>query len=152
MPHGNEITEPGTPEKADLEQTSQRCLDIDPAIIEIALAVSAVAALVATQGTNIVVRAFAAIAFILSGVSAAELYWIYLASRIPETLSGFYERRGVLKGYSWLARQWVKLLTSALVGDTPDEEYETLGLLNLLAAFVLLMFVIAAWVAISFFP
>ena len=140
------------PDEPDRQPPPPPSLKVDTGAISVALAVGGISAAFAAQGTNPVLRLLAALAFIVAVVSAFELYWVYLLIRVPDLIAGVYEAgRGGLKGFFWLVRRWLQLLRNALRGVAlmPAEEYLSLGLLNLLAALLVLVSVVAASAAIS---
>ncbi|MBM4430087.1 MAG: hypothetical protein FJ026_07040 [Chloroflexi bacterium] len=140
------------PEDPIRPQPPPPTLKVDTGAISVALAVAGISAAFAAQGANPVLRLLAALAFILAVVSAFELYWVYLLIRVPDLIAGVYQAgRGRLKGFFWLVRRWFQLLRNALRGVVlmPPEEYLSLGLLNLLAAMLVLVSIVAASAAIS---
>ena len=145
--HGTKL-----PEESRQPEPPPPTLKVDTGAISVALAVGGISAAFAAQGRDPVLRLLAALAFILAVVSAFELYWIYLLTRVPDLISGVYEAgRPGLKGFLWLVRRWIQLLARALRGVAlmPPEDYLSLGLLNLLAAMLVLVSVVAASAALS---
>jgi len=155
MPDENVSTEQEMPAKADSQQTRGEAQRIDPGIIGVALAVSGAAAALAAKGSETIIRVFAAVAFTLSAIAAADLYWAYLVSKAPDVAAGASQHKGRgVRIYVWLVRRWIGLVLCEFrhLGIMPPEEHMALGLLNLLAAFVFLTIVVALWIAVSFFP
>ena len=128
-------------------------LSVDSGLVSISLAAGGISAAVAAASNHTLVRALAAIAFILSVVSAFEFYWAYMAFRVPELIAGTYGagQRG-LRGLGRLIRRWLTLLRASLTGGELVSPQDTLamGLLNLLFALLLIVAVVSATIAMSF--
>jgi len=153
MPDEDVSTEQEMPAKADSRQTHGETR-VDPGIIGVALAVSGAAAALAAKGSETLIRVVATIAFTLSAIAAADLYWAYLVSKVPDVAAEASQHRGRGLGiHVWLIRRWIGLVRCEFrhLGIMPPEEQMALGLLNLLAAFVFLTIVVGLWIAVSFF-
>ena len=122
---------------------------IDPGIVEVALALSAAAAFLATSEVELVVRIVSVIGFATGTYAAGTLAWNYVAEKDPE----LNEIRSTSKlGWISLVPEGIKLnFISLLSGKSSESESRRKGYLNLLAAFVFLYIAIGLWVIFSFF-
>jgi hypothetical protein len=71
-----------------------KCPEIDTGILEVSLALAAVAALM-TSGGVFTVKLFGAVAFVFSLFAALYLYKAYFIVRIPRVLNDFYSTHSV---------------------------------------------------------
>jgi hypothetical protein len=150
MVNKTENTEETASETTDSVSTNHRRADVDVGLISVSLAVSAGAGFIASQNISFAVRACAALGFILSTAAAFELYWAYLTSKVPHLTADAYGK-GEVRGFLWLVGQWVKLLSRGLrhAELMSPNEYMELGLLNLAVSLLVLVGIIAAWIALS---
>ena len=124
----------------------QKYRDIDPGVIEISIALTGIAGIIVTIQTEVIVRTFAGIAFVLGLIATSHLYWTYILMRIPITMN-HYLRLPIAKRVNmnlWLVIHYPKLILRFLWFQVTDrgnivfDEYMSeLGYLTLLAALLL---------------
>jgi hypothetical protein len=125
---------------------------VDTGLMEVALALSAVSALLASSENAFIIRLFATGGFALSSLGAALLFWSYFLQKAPEHLVDEFlqetQRRGLVGHYVFFRRYFV-LLVKHLYRPSLVDSHE-FGYLNLLAAFLLIWCSLIAWVLYSF--
>lgn len=135
------------------EERCRQGEEMEPELITLALAVAGVAAYIAKEGSNLAVRVVACTAFVLSAVSASDLYEIFLAPQLPGLMRAAFSYRGhgvlgYLRSLLYLARHWAKLLGGALANNRQmsTEDVMAESLLSLLVTFWLIAIATGFWI------
>ena len=145
MISADKSTDFGTPQNADSGQASQSGRDIDAGIVEVGLAVAALAALFTNAETYYGLRIFSGFICLLSANAAGNLFIEYMLSKVPEVIRSQLVKRPL--GLS------VPVLWFDLIGRnayTPEER-KTLGLLSLYVSFFGLLIILTVWALLSLF-
>lgn len=85
-----EVLRPATAQEIRWVKFKQRIPDVDAGVVEVSVAVAAVAAVLATSAIPFAGRLLAAIAFFLSLIAAYLLYNAYMLLRLPLAINRYY--------------------------------------------------------------
>lgn len=116
--------------------------DIDPGILEVTLALSALFAVIVLQPIELIIQVIAAICFLASYFTAMILYGTYVLHRTPNTRNEYIKyslqnRRSNRDLWDWLVMYYPMLFFRILSRDremTWDQKNTEFGYLTLLAA------------------
>jgi len=123
---------------------------VEPATIEMGIALAALSAFFAAQQTYLLVRLLAVLAFATSIGGAYYLFYAYVERRLPELFS--YISRGGWLDFLWAVPEWARIHARLVRngGRLSVSDTKAAGLLNLFFGFNAAVLTLWLWVLASF--
>ena len=105
--------------------------DVDAGILEVALAISAIMAVISAADTLTIIKVLSGVAFIFSIIGCYSIYTVYVMTRLPYCITEYVNRYGedktrnfTLGIYFWIIFAWPILgLIQALRSNEPSKGY-----------------------------
>ena len=135
--------------------------EVETGILEVALALSAIMALISAADTLLVIKILTSVAFLFCIIGCYSIYTVYILTRLPYCLSEYVNRYGAEKArnfskdiYIWTIFAWPLLgLYQALKSKEPSQGYAIFaefGYLMLYWGFLLAGIMTTLYVIFSF--
>jgi hypothetical protein len=134
----------GIARDADIQafKLSKSVSRVDTGVIQTALALGAISALLTSDNNNLLVRLIGMGGFVASSFSAGILYFYYISKMVPWLVTG--------KGSKIIFQRYFFLLRKFVFTRPTWKEENELAYLNLLAAFFLVWVGLFFWILFSF--
>jgi hypothetical protein len=126
---------------------------VDPAIVEVAMALTAVFGLFTTLDNPLPIRILGVLGFVLAANAADHLYWCFMVSRIPRLAEEEQSARQLLRRFCLslrLARRWLSLLRLSMSARISLDDNAEYGYLSIYWAFYLFGLLLGFLIMLSF--